>query len=426
MKTLLLVDGSSYLYRAFHALPDLRNRHNKPTGAIYGVLNMLRRLHKDFQSDYSACVFDAKGKTFRDEIYPEYKAHRPPMPSDLVDQITPLHDCIEAMGWPLLIVEGVEADDVIGTLAKQACSHGMQCIISTGDKDIAQLVNHAIKLVNTMNNETLDAEGVVKKFGVNPAQIIDYLALVGDSSDNIPGVEKVGPKTAVKWLSHYQSLDNLILHANEITGVVGENLRKALPWLSVARQLLTIKCDVSLPVDFEGLITKQQDIPKLIALYDELEFKTWLRELKASNTLASEDREQTENQVTQHQNNSNSRANVKQSDIHYETITTETQLDRWIIQCEQAPIVSVDTETTSLDPMQARIVGISFSIESSKAAYIPLGHAYAGVLDQLDLDYVLNKLKPWLEDAKNQGRPKFKIRQTCSGQSRRNSEWGCA
>ena len=399
MKTLLLVDGSSYLYRAFHALPDLRNRHNKPTGAIYGVLNMLRRLHKDFQSDYSACVFDAKGKTFRDEIYPEYKAHRPPMPSDLVDQITPLHDCIEAMGWPLLIVEGVEADDVIGTLAKQACSHGMQCIISTGDKDIAQLVNHAIKLVNTMNNETLDAEGVVKKFGVNPAQIIDYLALVGDSSDNIPGVEKVGPKTAVKWLSHYQSLDNLILHANEITGVVGENLRKALPWLSVARQLLTIKCDVSLPVDFEGLITKQQDIPKLIALYDELEFKTWLRELKTSNTLASGDREQTENQVTQHQNNSNSRANTKQSDIHYETITTETQLDRWIIQCEQAPIVSVDTETTSLDPMQARIVGISFSIESSKAAYIPLGHTYTGVFDQLNLDYVLNKLKPWLEDA---------------------------
>ena len=251
MKTLLLVDGSSYLYRAFHALPDLRNHHNKPTGAVYGVLNMLRRLHKDFQSDYSACVFDAKGKTFRDEIYSEYKAHRPPMPSDLVEQITPLHDCIQAMGWPLLIVDGVEADDVIGTLAKKACNHGMQCIISTGDKDIAQLVNHTIRLVNTMNNEILDTEGVVRKFGVNPAQIIDYLALVGDSSDNIPGVEKVGPKTAVKWLSHYQSLDNLISHANEIKGVVGENLRKALPWLGVARQLLNIKCDVSLPVDLE-------------------------------------------------------------------------------------------------------------------------------------------------------------------------------
>lgn len=399
MKTLLLVDGSSYLYRAFHALPDLRNHHNKPTGAIYGVLNMLRRLHKDFQSDYSACVFDAKGKTFRDEIYPEYKAHRPPMPSDLVDQIAPLHDCIEAMGWPLLIVEGVEADDVIGTLAKQACSRGMQCIISTGDKDIAQLVNHAIKLVNTMNNETLDVEGVVKKFGVNPAQIIDYLALVGDSADNIPGVEKVGPKTAVKWLSHYQSLDNLISHANEITGVVGENLRKALPWLSVARQLLTIKCDVSLPVDFEGLVTKQQDISKLMTLYDELAFKTWLRELKVSNTVALGDMEQTDNQITQHQNGSSSVTNAKYNDIHYETITTESQLDRWIMQCEQALIVSVDTETTSLDPMLARIVGISLSTEPNKAAYVPLGHTYTGVPDQLDLDYALNKLKPWLEDS---------------------------
>ena len=398
MKTLLLVDGSSYLYRAFHALPDLRNHHNKPTGAVYGVLNMLRRLHKDFQSDYSACVFDAKGKTFRDEIYSEYKAHRPPMPSDLVEQITPLHDCIQAMGWPLLIVEGVEADDVIGTLAKKACNHGMQCIISTGDKDIAQLVNHTIRLVNTMNNEILDTEGVVRKFGVNPAQIIDYLALVGDSSDNIPGVEKVGPKTAVKWLSHYQSLDNLISHANEIKGVVGENLRKALPWLSVARQLLTIKCDVSLPVDLEELITKQQDISKLIALYDDLDFKTWARELKASNTLVSGDIEQAGNQISLHQNGLNSAASNKQKDAHYETITTETQLDLWLLQCEQASIVAVDTETTSLDPMQARIVGISFSIEPNKAAYIPLGHNYTGAPVQLDLAGVLNKLRPFLED----------------------------
>lgn len=398
MKTLLLVDGSSYLYRAFHALPDLRNHHNKPTGAIYGVLNMLRRLHKDFQSDYSACVFDAKGKTFRDEIYPEYKARRPPMPSDLVEQITPLHDCIEAMGWPLLIVEGVEADDVIGTLAKQACNHGMQCIISTGDKDIAQLVNHAIRLINTMNNETLDVEGVVKKFGVSPDQIIDYLALVGDSSDNIPGVEKVGPKTAVKWLLHYQTLDNLISHASEIKGVVGDNLRKALPWLNVARQLLTIKCDVSLPIDLEKLTTKQQDVPKLISLYDELNFKTWLHELKASSILVPEGMRQTGNQITQHSSGSNSVTNAKHNDAHYETITTEAQLDLWIMQCEQASLVSVDTETTSLDPMQARIVGISFSIEPSRAAYIPLGHTYTGVPAQLDLESVLNKLKPWLED----------------------------
>ena len=398
MKTLLLVDGSSYLYRAFHALPDLRNHHNKPTGAIYGVLNMLRRLHKDYHSDYSACVFDAKGKTFRDEIYPEYKAHRPPMPNDLVEQIAPLHACIEAMGWPLLVVEGVEADDVIGTLVKQASDKGIQCIISTGDKDIAQLVTDGIKLINTMSNETLDRDGVVKKFGVSPAQIIDYLALVGDSSDNIPGVEKVGPKTAVKLLSQYQSLDNLILHASEIQGVIGENLRKALPWLEIARQLLTIKCDVSLPEELEALVTKQQNVSKLISLYDELNFKTWLRELKASNSATLEERSGISDQTIQSQANSDWASNPKNNSVHYETITTEAQLDQWIGQCEQASIVSIDTETTSLNPMQAQIVGISLSIEPHHAAYIPLGHTYAGVPTQLDLDSILSKLKPWLEN----------------------------
>ena len=279
MKTLLLVDGSSYLYRAFHALPDLRNRNNEPTGAIYGVLNMLRRLHKDYHADYSACVFDAKGKTFRDELYPQYKSQRPPMPDDLAAQIPRLYECIRAMGWPMLIVEGVEADDVIGTLAKQAEPENIRCIISTGDKDIAQLVNSRVTLVNTMTNEVLDEAGVLAKFGVPPTRMLDYLALVGDATDNIPGVEKVGPKTAVKWLGQYGTLDNLITHGGEIGGVVGENLRKALDWLSKSSGLIAIKCDVVLPVGVHDLGLQPQDTAKLAELYERLDFKTWLREL---------------------------------------------------------------------------------------------------------------------------------------------------
>ena len=279
METLLLVDGSSYLYRAFHALPDFRNRNNEPTGAIYGVLNMLRRLHKDYQANYSACVFDAKGKTFRDDLYAQYKSHRPPMPDDLAAQIDPLNECIKAMGWPMLIVEGVEADDVIGTLVKQAERENMRCIISTGDKDIAQLVTPQVTLVNTMTNERLDEAAVLTKFGVTPARMLDYLALVGDATDNIPGVDKVGPKTAVKWLTQYGNLDNLVLHANEIGGAVGENLRKALDWLSKSRGLLAIKCDVPLPVSLHDLGLQPQDTAKLAELYERLEFKTWLREL---------------------------------------------------------------------------------------------------------------------------------------------------
>ena len=267
MKTLLLVDGSSYLYRAFHALPDLRNHRNEPTGAIHGVLNMLRRLHKDYHADYSACVFDAKGKTFRDELYPEYKAHRPSMPHDLAVQIEPLHACIRAMGWPMLIIDGVEADDVIGTLAKQAVKENMRCIISTGDKDIAQLVNSNITLVNTMSNEVLDEANVLAKFGVPPERILDYLMLIGDTADNVPGVHKVGPKTAVKWLAQYGSLDNIIVHADEIKGVVGDNLRKAFDWFDTARQLITIKCDVELPVGIADLESKSQDTEQLILLY---------------------------------------------------------------------------------------------------------------------------------------------------------------
>ena len=381
MKTLLLVDASSYLYRAFHALPDLRNRHNEPTGAIYGVLNMLRRLHQDYQADYSACVFDAKGKTFRDELYPEYKAHRPPMPPDLAAQIEPLHDAIRAMGWPLLAVEGVEADDVIGTLARLAGEAGMRAVISTGDKDMAQLVNGQVTLINTMSNETLDEQGVAQKFGVPPARIVDYLTLIGDSVDNVPGVNKVGPKTAVKWLTQYHTLDNLVAHAGEVGGAVGENLRQALDWLPKARELLTIRCDVSLPLALEQLTSTPQDSARLDELFERLEFRTWLRELRAAGAGTAAET-----------------APVERPEPAYECILDEEQLERWLTLLDQAEVVSLDTETTGLDPMQARLVGISFSIAPHHAAYLPLAHHYAGVPRQLGFEKTLLRLKPWLED----------------------------
>ena len=387
MKTLLLVDASSYLYRAFHALPDLRNRHNEPTGAIYGVLNMLRRLHQDYQADYSACVFDAKGKTFRDDLYPDYKSHRPPMPSDLAAQIEPLHDAIRAMGWPLLAVEGVEADDVIGTLARMASAAGMRAIISTGDKDMAQLVNAHVTLINTMSNETLDEAGVAAKFGVPPERIVDYLTLIGDSADNVPGVEKVGPKTAVKWLGQYHTLDGLVAHAGEVGGAVGENLRKTLDWLPKARELLTIRCDVPLPVPLEQLTAGPQDKTRLAELFERLEFRTWLRELQ---TAAN--------------NEPAAAAPVVRPDPSYESILSEDRLEHWLGKLEQAELVSVDTETTGLDPMQARLVGISFSITPHQAAYLPLAHHYAGVPQQLELEKTLRRLKPWLE---NPAKPKL-------------------
>ena len=395
MKTLLLVDGSSYLYRAFHALPDLRDKTGEPTGAIYGVLNMLRRLHKDIPADYSACVFDAKGKTFRDDIYPDYKAHRPPMPDDLAAQIAPLHETIVTMGWPLLIVEGVEADDVIGTLARQAEREGMRVVISTGDKDITQLVSPSITLVNTMSNETLDEAGIEKKFGVKAGRMIDYLTLVGDSVDNVPGVAKVGPKTAVKWLSQYGTLDNVMQHAGEIGGVVGENLRKALDWLPQARQLLTIKCDVELPVKVEGLAPKPQDMAKLAELFDRFEFKSWRRELEGA---PAETKRLQQPAVGDAIAGSETRALQLAPDRNYEPILTEKQLDTWINKIGKADLVAVDTETTSLDPFKARLVGISLSIEPGHAAYIPVGHHYAGVPQQLELGHVLARLKPWLED----------------------------
>ncbi|HBV22099.1 MAG TPA: DNA polymerase I [Nitrosomonas sp.] len=395
MKTLLLVDGSSYLYRAYHALPDLRSHQNKPTGAIHGVLNMLRRLHKDFHADYSACVFDAKGKTFRDEIYPEYKAHRPSMPADLAAQIEPLHACIEAMGWPILIVDAVEADDVIGTLAKKAVAENKRCIISTGDKDMTQLVDAHITLVNTMSNEVLDEEKVYAKFGVKPERMLDYLMLVGDSADNIPGVEKVGPKTAVKWLTQYGSLDNLVAHADDIKGVVGENLRKAIGWFETARKLVAIKCNVELPVTVADLAPKPQDTQRLAALYEELSMKTALQELRQQSGAASAG---TGGDSVQDLQNSLA--------VNYQTILTESQLTEWIDRLNKASLVSIDTETTSLNPMQAQLVGISFCIESLHAAYLPLRHQYIDVPQQLQLDSVLDKLKPWLESP-----DKFKLGQ---------------
>lgn len=398
MKTLLLVDGSSYLYRAFHALPDLRNHNNEPTGAIHGVLNMLRRLHKDYHADYSACVFDAKGKTFRDELYPDYKAHRPPMPPDLAVQIEPLHACIRAMGWPMLIVDGVEADDVIGTLAKQAAAAGMRCIISTGDKDIAQLVNAQVTLVNTMSNEVLDEANVQVKFGVPPDRMLDYLMLVGDTSDNVPGVQKVGPKTAVKWLAQYGSLENLIAHAGEIKGAIGDNLRQALTWFDTSRQLITIKCDVDLPVKITDLAPQPQDAGQLVQLYEQLDMKSSLRELRQQ-MIESQSGSTVANETPGNAMSDRSTPAALDCPVMYQMILTESELDEWLTRLDTAPLVSVDSETTSLNPMQAKLVGISFCIESHRAAYVPLMHNYAGVPQQLALETVLHKLKPWLENA---------------------------
>jgi len=391
MKTLLLVDGSSYLYRAFHALPDLRNRENEPTGAIYGVLNMLKRLRKDYSADYLACVFDAKGKTFRDELYPEYKAHRPPMPEDLVRQIAPLHDAVRAMGWPLIMEEGVEADDVIGTLARMAEREGIRTVISTGDKDIAQLVSPQVTLVNTMSNEILDEPGVLAKFGVPAARIVDYLTLIGDSVDNVPGVNKVGPKTAVKWLTQYGTLDQLVAHAAEVGGAVGENLRQALDWLPQARQLLTIKCDVVLKEALADLAPQPLATGKLVELFEHFEFKTWLREMREAHVSASEPGSQIASAPAQ-------AGLFAEAAREYETILTETQLAAWLETLAQAELVSIDTETTGLDPLVSRLVGISLAVEAHRAAYLPLAHRYAGVPDQLDESAVLARLKPYLEN----------------------------
>ena len=401
MSTLLLVDGSSYLYRAFHALPDLRTSAGEPTGAIRGVLSMLRVLEADYKSDYRAVVFDAKGKTFRDDWYPEYKAHRPSMPDDLVAQIEPLHACIRAAGWPLLMVDGVEADDVIGTLSRQAAEAGIDCVISTGDKDLTQLVNPHVTLVNTMSNEVLDEAGVKTKFGVEPARIVDYLALVGDTSDGIPGVAKVGPKTAVKWLDAYGSLDAIVAHAGDIGGAVGENLRRHLDFLPLGVKLVTVVCDLPLPQAVTDLAPLAPDQEKLAELYARLEFKGWLRELKgeAPPPAARTKGAAPPAPIIE------IAPGVEPDRSGYQCIFDAAQLDAWLARLDAAALVSLDTETTDLDPMQARLVGISFAVpdadaglgDKMQAAYLPLGHSYAGAPAQLPLTATLEKLRPWLE-----------------------------
>ncbi len=391
MKTLLLVDGSSYLYRAFHALPDLRSRNNEPTGAIYGVLNMLRRLRREHDADYIGCVFDAKGKTFREELYPQYKANRPPMPEDLARQIGPLKEAIEALGWPLLEVEGVEADDVIATLCREAQARGVRCVVSTGDKDLAQLVGPNVVLVNTMTNETLDEAGVRAKFGVPPERVLDYLTLIGDAIDNVPGVDKVGPKTAAKWLEQYGSLEEVMARAGEIPGVAGENLRRALEWLPKGRALLAVRRDVALPVSLEDLRPRPPDRERLQALFQRFDFKSWLRELEVQDPAGNGAR-------------SVAAAAAPRPERRYEAILTEAELEAWLARLETAELVAVDTETTDLDPMRARLVGISICVEPHEAAYLPLAHRYPGAPAQLDPARVLARLKPWLEDG---ARPKL-------------------
>jgi DNA polymerase-1 len=391
MKTLLLLDGSSYLYRAFHALPDLRTAAGEPTGALRGFISMLRTLRQQVAADYLACVFDAKGKTFRDDLYAEYKANRAAMPEDLVRQIEPIHEATRALGWPVIEIEGVEADDVIGTLARQAAAHGLRTIISTGDKDLAQLVDERTTLVNTMSGETLDVPGVEAKFGVPPARIVDYLTLVGDSVDNVPGVEKVGPKTAAKWLQTHGSLDALVQQADQVGGVVGENLRKALPWLPTARTLVTIRtdCDLSAPVpSISALAVRDEDAERLRELYRRYEFKSWLREMETPPVAKSVDPP------------AGSRADAapaRQTGTQYETVTTRRQLDAWLQRIGSAELTCIDTETTSLDPMAARLVGLSLSVEPLVACYIPLAHRYPGVPEQLPFDETIAAMRPWLE-----------------------------
>jgi len=390
LKTLLLVDGSSYLYRAFHALPDLRTAEGEPTGALRGFIAMLRTLRAQVPHDYCACVFDAKGKTFREDIYPQYKANRPPMPDDLARQIAPIHQAVAALGWPILEIEGIEADDVIGTLAREAEGRGVGTVISTGDKDLAQLVGDTITLVNTMSGERLDVDGVVAKFGVRPDQIVDYLTLVGDSVDNVPGVDKVGPKTAAKWIAEYGSLDAIVANADKIGGKVGENLRAALGWLPTARQLVTIRADGDLSVQlppFDSLAVRPPDTARLRDLFKRWEFRTFLKELGDESAPPPEAETTAQDQAGE-------------ARTGYETVTTTAQLEHWIARINAAGLVAVDTETTSLDPMAARLVGISLAAADEHdiaACYVPLAHRYTGVPDQLPLEPTLRALRPWLE-----------------------------
>ncbi len=411
----MLVDGSSYLYRAFHAMPDLRAVPGDPTspatGAIRGMINMMQSLEREHPAHYVACVFDASGPTFRDELYPEYKAHRSPMPDDLRAQIAPIHELVKLLGWTVLNVPGVEADDVIGTLARTAAAQGVQVVVSSGDKDLSQLVDAHITIIDTMNGKRRDVAGVQAEFGVPPHLMVDYQTLVGDSIDNVPGVEKVGPKTAAKWLQEYGSLEGVVANAAHIKGVAGENLRKALDWLPMGRQLLTIKTDCDLAQELPGLpalddlVLRQRDTPALLAFYEQYGFKGLARSLggggqaagsaapapgKAAARGASGDLFAAEEPAVP----PTSAAQTK----HYETLLTWPDLERWLARLEAADLVALDTETTSLDEMRAEIVGISFSVRPGEAAYVPLAHNFPDAPQQLPLAEVLQRLKPWLEN----------------------------
>jgi DNA polymerase I len=403
-RKLILVDGSGYLYRAFHALPPLTNSRGEPTGAVLGVLNMLNKMIKEEAPDRIAVVFDAPGRTFRDDLFDEYKAHRTPMPDDLRAQVQPLYDTVAAMGVPLLRVPGVEADDVIGTLAKQAADAGFKVLISTGDKDMAQLVGPNVELLNTMSNTRLDRIGVKAKFDVFPEQIVDYLALVGDTSDNIPGVTSVGPKTAAKWLNQYQNLDTLIAHAADISGKVGENLRNELPMLELSRKLATIDTTLQLEVAPEQLSPGAADVPRLRELYSRMELRALLKSLGAEVEPVAAGGTEIDVLIAQTQTSSGPQIAAAVAVIDtpaprdYHTIVSEEAFDVWLEKLKDAPLISFDTETDSLDYMKAQIVGVAFAVEPREAAYVPLGHDYPGAPHQLDRDKVLGALKPILED----------------------------
>ncbi len=377
---LVLVDGSSYLYRAFHALPPLTNADGEPTGAIYGVVNMLRKLLAEYPDGPMAVVFDAPGRTFRDDLYDQYKANRPSMPDDLRPQIKPLKEIVEAMGLPLLEIDGVEADDVIGTLARQAEAAGQDVVISTGDKDMAQLVSPRITLLNTMSGKSMDIDGVREKFGVPPERIIDYLALVGDTSDNIPGIPGAGPKTAAKWLQQFEDLDGVMARADEVKGKVGERLREHLEVLPMGRELATIRCDVELGRDLGSLARGEPDTETLRRLYRRFEFGSWLAQLDEDDGAAQPE------------------PVAAAPDTEYVQVNSEGLLEDWLQRIAQAELFAVDLETTSLAYMQADIVGVCLAVEPGRAAYIPLAHDYPGAPDQLDRDRVLERLRPLLED----------------------------
>ncbi len=397
---MLLVDGSSYLYRAFHALPDLRAPDGFPTGAIHGVAAMMKWLRERYPAEHAVCVFDAKGKTFRDDWYPEYKAQRAPMPEPLAQQIAPIHEIVRLLGWPVLEVPGIEADDAIGTLARVAAASGHKVIISTGDKDLAQLVTEHVTLINTMAKppERLDIEGVKAKFGVPPERIVDYLTLIGDTVDNVPGVDKVGPKTAAKWIADFGSLDGVVAAADSIKGVAGENLRKALDWLPTGRKLITVvtDCDLTGHVDawpaLDALALRAEDRAGLHDFYQRYGFRSWLKEMDAAPGSAPAA------PAADAANHSKPAPPALTLARDYEAVTTWERFDAWLQIIQAADLVALDTETDSLDGMRARIVGISFAVEPGRAAYIPLAHSYPDAPAQLPADEVLARLKPWLED----------------------------